>query len=92
MRSLLSFVALLFVAVVSAISTTGDRLLVVLDEVAEKDGYSKFLGDLESMFTTRTWLPIAMLINWRCRQRVQAVDPDAEERVVGAIPSRRAGV
>ncbi|KAK3363446.1 Dolichyl-diphosphooligosaccharide--protein glycosyltransferase subunit WBP1 [Lasiosphaeria hispida] len=48
MRSLLSFFAFLFVAAVSAISTTGDRLLVVLDDVAEKAGYSKFFGDLES--------------------------------------------
>ncbi|KAK0655902.1 Dolichyl-diphosphooligosaccharide--protein glycosyltransferase subunit WBP1 [Cercophora newfieldiana] len=47
MRSLVSFVVLLFVAVVSAISTTGNRLLVVLEDVAEKEGYSKFLGDLE---------------------------------------------
>jgi oligosaccharyltransferase complex subunit beta len=48
MRSLVSFVVVLLVAVVSAISTTGNRLLVVLDDVAEKEGYSKFLGDLES--------------------------------------------
>jgi len=48
MRSLLSWAVLLFVAVVSAISTAGDRLLVVLDDVADKEGYSKFLGDLET--------------------------------------------
>ncbi|KAK0729866.1 Dolichyl-diphosphooligosaccharide--protein glycosyltransferase subunit WBP1 [Lasiosphaeris hirsuta] len=48
MRSLLSFFAFLFVAAVSAISTTGDRLLVVLDDVTEKAGYSRFFGDLES--------------------------------------------
>ena len=48
MRSLLSFLALLWVTAVSAISTTGDRLLVVLDDVADKATYSKFLGDLES--------------------------------------------
>ncbi|KAK3372396.1 oligosaccharyl transferase-like protein [Podospora didyma] len=48
MRSLLLFFALLWVTAVSAISTTGDRLLVVLDDVADKATYSKFLGDLES--------------------------------------------
>ncbi|AEO54773.1 hypothetical protein MYCTH_2297768 [Thermothelomyces thermophilus ATCC 42464] len=49
MRSLLSFVvAFVFAAVVSAVSTSGNRLLAILDDVADKDNYSKFLGDLES--------------------------------------------
>ncbi|KAI1779121.1 Dolichyl-diphosphooligosaccharide-protein glycosyltransferase 48kDa subunit [Hypoxylon cercidicola] len=47
MKSLISFVVLLFAVLVHAISSSGDRLLVVLEDVAEKDGYSKFLGDLE---------------------------------------------
>ncbi|KAK0628606.1 Dolichyl-diphosphooligosaccharide--protein glycosyltransferase subunit WBP1 [Bombardia bombarda] len=48
MQSLFSFCVLLFATLVSAISTTGDRLLVILDDVADKASYSKFLGDLES--------------------------------------------
>ncbi|KAK3330482.1 oligosaccharyl transferase-like protein [Apodospora peruviana] len=48
MRSLLSVLLVVFVAVVSAISTTGDRLLVILEDVADKASYSTFLGDLES--------------------------------------------
>lgn len=48
MNSLTSFLFLLFAAIVHAISSSGDRLLVVLDDVAEKETYSKFLGDLES--------------------------------------------
>ncbi|KAG7291747.1 hypothetical protein NEMBOFW57_001767 [Staphylotrichum longicolle] len=47
MRSLFSFLAFLSAAVVSALSTSGNRLLVVLEDVAEKENYSKFLGDLE---------------------------------------------
>lgn len=50
MRSLLSLAVLVLATVVSAISTTGDRLLVVLDDAAEQAGYSKFLGDLKSSF------------------------------------------
>jgi hypothetical protein len=38
--------ALVYAAAVSAVSTAGNRLLVVLDDVAEKDLYSQFLGDL----------------------------------------------
>lgn len=34
----------------SAVSTSGNRLLAVFDEVGEKENYSKFLGDLEGMF------------------------------------------
>lgn len=40
---------LLLAAVAQAVSSTGERLLVVLDDAAEKTGYSKFLGDLEGM-------------------------------------------
>ncbi|KAI1141105.1 Dolichyl-diphosphooligosaccharide-protein glycosyltransferase 48kDa subunit [Hypoxylon sp. FL0543] len=47
MKSLISLFVLLWAALVHAISSSGDRLLVVLDDVAEKEGYSKFLGDLE---------------------------------------------
>lgn len=47
MRTILSFVVLLFASVVAALSTTGNRLLVVLEDVAEKAAYGTFLGDLK---------------------------------------------
>lgn len=50
MWSLLSVAAALFAAAASAVSTGGSRLLVVLDDVAEKDTYGQFLGDLTGMF------------------------------------------
>ena len=53
MRSLLSLVVLLFAAIVSAASTSGNRLLVVADDVADKDAYSKFFGDLAGEITRR---------------------------------------
>ena len=46
MRWLLSFLVLTIVAVVKAASFTGNRLLVVLDEQAEREKYSVFLEDL----------------------------------------------
>ena len=49
MKSLISLFVLLCAALVHAISSSGDRLLVVLEDVAEKATYSKFLGDLEGM-------------------------------------------
>ncbi|KAK6087758.1 dolichyl-diphosphooligosaccharide-protein glycosyltransferase 48kD subunit [Seiridium cupressi] len=48
MRSFISFLLLLLAAVAQAISSSGERLLVVLDDVAEKASYSKFFGDLEA--------------------------------------------
>ncbi|KAK1768677.1 oligosaccharyl transferase glycoprotein complex beta subunit [Phialemonium atrogriseum] len=48
MKSLLCFFALLLASLVSAISSTGDRLLAIFDDIEEKASYSKFLGDLES--------------------------------------------
>lgn len=49
MRSLFSFFfASVLTAVASAVSTSGNRLLAILDDVDDKANYSKFLGDLES--------------------------------------------
>lgn len=50
MWSILSVAAALFAAAVSAVSTSGNRLLVVLDDVAEKEAYGQFLGDLTGVF------------------------------------------
>lgn len=48
MRSLLaSLLAVCLLGVVNALSATGGRLLVVLDDVADKDKYSQFWGDLQ---------------------------------------------
>lgn len=49
MRGFLSFLILLGLGIVQALSTSGNRLLVVLEELKEKDNYSIFFGDLESM-------------------------------------------
>ncbi|OTB01788.1 hypothetical protein M426DRAFT_323147 [Hypoxylon sp. CI-4A] len=47
MKSFFSLFVLLCATLVHAISSSGDRLLVVLEDLAEKENYSKFLGDLE---------------------------------------------
>ncbi len=61
MRVLLSFLILGLLGIASALSTSGNRLLVVLEELAEKDKYSKFFGDLKGKRTSGRW-------NWQ-RQR-----------------------
>ncbi|KAH6675045.1 dolichyl-diphosphooligosaccharide--protein glycosyltransferas-like protein 48 kDa subunit [Halenospora varia] len=48
MRGILSFLLLAFLATVQAVSSSGNKLLVVLEELAEKTKYSKYLGDLEA--------------------------------------------
>ena len=47
MRVLLSLLILGLLGIASTLSTSGNRLLVVLEEIAEKDKYSKFFGDLK---------------------------------------------
>lgn len=47
MRWLLSFLLFAFASSVQALSTTGNRLLVVVDNIADKDKYSQFWKDLE---------------------------------------------
>lgn len=48
LRPVLSLLVLALSSAVAAVSSSGSRLLVVLEDVAEKDKYSKFLGDLKS--------------------------------------------
>ncbi|KAE9973203.1 hypothetical protein BLS_003724 [Venturia inaequalis] len=48
MRWLFSFLLLWLSATVSALSATGNRVLVVLEEATAKDKYSSFWGDLEA--------------------------------------------
>lgn len=70
MRSILSLAVLLFSVIVSAASTTGNRLLVVADNVADADAYSKFFGELKGEATPRRY----RRRNWRltrCRTRVR---------------------
>ncbi|EJT70693.1 dolichyl-di-phosphooligosaccharide-protein glycotransferase [Gaeumannomyces tritici R3-111a-1] len=48
LRPALSLLVLALSSAGAAVSSSGSRLLVVLDDVADKDKYSKFLGDLTS--------------------------------------------
>ncbi|KAF7587982.1 oligosaccharyl transferase glycoprotein complex, beta subunit [Aspergillus hancockii] len=48
MRWCLSLLLFCFLAVVHALSSTGSRLLVVLEDADEKESYSTFWGDLEA--------------------------------------------
>ncbi|KAL1303628.1 hypothetical protein AAFC00_006988 [Neodothiora populina] len=48
MKAVLSLLLFALLGVVQALSSTGSRLLVVLEEAAEKSKYSKFWGDLEA--------------------------------------------
>lgn len=50
MRWCLSFLFFCFLAVVNALSSSGDRLLVVLEDASQKDLYSTFWSDLEGNF------------------------------------------
>jgi hypothetical protein len=50
MRRFFSFLALFLLGAVQAVSFSGSRLLVILDDVAEREKYGVFLGDLESKY------------------------------------------
>ena len=50
MRWLFSFLVAALLGLVRAVSFTGGRLLVILEETAEKEKYGVFLGDLESKY------------------------------------------
>ena len=52
MRWLFSFLVAALLGLVRAVSFTGGRLLVILEETAEKEKYGVFLGDLESEYAS----------------------------------------
>lgn len=47
---LFSFLLLALLGAVQALSSSGSRVLVVLEDAADKAKYSHFLEDLEGMF------------------------------------------
>jgi hypothetical protein len=55
MRLFLSFLVLAFLGLVQALSSSGSRLLVVLEEAADKALYSKFWADLEGWLNPAMW-------------------------------------
>lgn len=52
MRWLLSSLLVSFLGIAHALSSSGNRLLVVIEEAAEKDKYSQFWDDLEGLLET----------------------------------------
>jgi len=50
MRWLSSLLSLALLGAVHAVSISGSRLLVVLEDAAEQEKYGVFLGDLTGMF------------------------------------------
>lgn len=50
MRWCLSFLLFCFLAVVHALSSSGNRLVVILEEATEKELYSSFWSDLQGEF------------------------------------------
>ena len=63
MRYFLSLLLLVLVSLAQAISTTGNRLLVVIEEAAEKVKYSTLWKDLEGMSNyALTVLPIEIVV------------------------------
>ena len=55
MRWLLSFLLLGLLAAVQAASSNGNKLLVVLEDLADKTKYSKYFKDLEGLYFC-SWL------------------------------------
>ena len=47
MRWLFTVLAVAFAGIAQALSSSGNRLLVVIDELGDKDKYSNFWRDLE---------------------------------------------
>lgn len=72
MRSLFSVLLLCLVSTVAAVSSSGSKLLVVLEDAAEKSKYSKFWKQLEGKADSHTSIcmcdfPFMMLIQPRHR-------------------------
>ena len=55
MRRLVSFLLLGLLGLVQALSSSGNRLLAIIEETAEKDKYSKLWDDLEGKSEPLPW-------------------------------------
>lgn len=91
MVSLTSLIVLLFAAAVAALSTTGNRLLVVLDNVADQSAYALFFGDLKGKLR----VPTPSLKTGSDRLCVYSARffplvRDAAQRRAAAVPTRSA--
>ena len=62
MRWLLSFLLLGLLSIVQALSSRGNKLLVILEDLAEKSKYSKYLADLEGMFCNSSFLSCELVL------------------------------
>ncbi len=74
MRWLLPFFLVALLSLVQALSSSGNRLLVVIEEAAEKSKYSKFWTDLEG---DRRWFEekvfLVANLDRNSRTRLQAI-------------------
>lgn len=91
MRWFLSFLFLGFVAAVHALSSSGSRLLVILEDEAEKSLYSTFWSDLEGELRLRQVLYCLYTDNPR-RARLLVNVRIAEEREALSIPAGRTSI
>src|SRR3569833_1207268 len=76
MKSFTSFLVLLLAAVVQAVSSSGNRLVAIFDDLSDKASYSKFLGDLEGVYS-----PL------RCDPLTHGLTLCVSEMQVGDLPS-----
>jgi oligosaccharyltransferase complex subunit beta len=56
MKSLVSFFVLLLAVAVHALSSTGNRVLVIFEDTIEKGSYEQFLGDLNCRRRPMQWV------------------------------------
>lgn len=90
MQWLLSFFLLTLLGIVQALSSTGNRLLVVIEEAAEKSKYSKFWTDLEGeshRYLKKGYIMANTIGD--SRTRLQALFRVSEEREACVIRTRR---
>ena len=73
MRWLFSLLLLALLSLVQALSSSGSRLLVVIEEAAEKEKYSQFLGDLEGAHEAVAVVIDVGNTNPQYRSRLQAI-------------------
>lgn len=96
MRWFFSLLLLGWLGVASAISSTGNRLLVILEELAEKDNYSKFFNDLKGKLALwgtmkyNSYVALnSLLMGQSIRSGVRCITRIAKERKPFSLSSRR---
>jgi hypothetical protein len=96
MRLSLAGLVLGLATAVSALSATGNKLLVIAEDATDKGKYSQFLADVESMITIHCVLSMHSYTSWLTnllpRARLSDLTSYSQRCIISTVRTRRSSI